>query len=115
MAAGISGAFLWASLVICATRMQDYRKGMAFYVAGILTFLLMANFAIPNSAMDSRMPGKLLHRNLSRVTPDAILVSNDNVIRAVCWFFKRDDVKVLEKKGEFTYGLKHDPNKPEDF
>ena len=49
------------------------------------------------------------------MTPDAILVSNDNVVRAVCWFFKRDDVKVLEEAGELTYGLKHDENKPGQF
>ena len=75
----------------------------------------MANFAVPNSAMDRRTPGNLLQRNLSRVTPDTILVSNDNVIRAVCWFFKRDNVKVVEKTGELTYGLKHEGNKPGKF
>ena len=112
---GSLGAFLWAFLVICSTRMKDYRKRMVFYCVAVLTFFFISNFSVPNSAMDRRTPGKLLERNLSRVTPDAILVSNDNVIRAVCWFFKRDDVKVLEKPGEFTYGLKHDPNKPGKF
>ena len=112
---GSLGAFLWAFLMIWSTRMKDYRKRMVFYCAGILTFFFIVNFAVPNSAMDRRTPGGLLERNLSRVTPDAILVSNDNVIRAVCWFFKRDDVKVLEKAGELTYGLKHDDNKPGKF
>lgn len=113
--AGSLGALLWALLVIGSTRMKDYRKRMVFYCVAVLAFFFMANFAIPNSAMDRRTPGKLLERNLSRVTPDAILVSNDNVIRAVCWFFKRDDVKVLEKVGELTYGLKHDDDKPGKF
>ncbi len=112
---GSLGAFLWAFLAIGSTRMKDYRKKLAFYAAGILVFFVMANFAVPNSAMDRRTPGKLLQRNLSRVTSEAILVSNDNVIRAVCWFFKRDDVKVVEKTGELTYGLKHDDNKPGKF
>ena len=112
---GSLGAFLWAFLVIWSTRMKDYRKRMAFYCTAFLTFFFLANFAVPNSAMDRRTPGKILERNLSRVPPDAILVSNDNVIRAVCWYFKRDDVKVLEKAGELTYGLKHDPNKPGKF
>jgi len=57
--------------------MKDYRKRMVFYCAGILTFFFIVNFAVPNSAMDRRTPGGLLERNLSRVTPDAILVSND--------------------------------------
>jgi len=70
---------------------------MVFTAWRSCTFFFIANFAVPNTAMDRRTPGKLLERNLSGVTPDAILVSNDNVLRAVCWFFKRDDVKVLEK------------------
>lgn len=112
---GSLGFLLWAFLVIGSMRMKDYRKRMAFYCAGILTFFVMANFAVPGSAMDRRTPGGLLNRNLSRVTPDAILVSNDNVLRAVCWFFKRDDVKVVEKTGELTYGLKHDEKRPGKF
>jgi 4-amino-4-deoxy-L-arabinose transferase len=113
--AGSLGPLLWALLVICSTRMEDYRKSMVFYGVAVLAFFFLANFAVPNGTMDRRTPGKLLERNFSKVTPDAILVSNDNVIRAVCWFFKRDDVKVLEKVGELTYGLKHDPNKPGKF
>ena len=112
---GSLGMFLWASLVIGSTRTKDYRKKLVFYSTGILVFFIMANFAVPNIAMDRRTPGNLLQRNLSRVTPDTILVSNDNVIRAVCWFFKRDDVKMVEKTGELTYGLKHDDNKPGKF
>ena len=112
---GSLGALLWASLVIGSITMKDYRKKLALYCTGILTFFFIANFAVPNRAMDRRTPGALLERNLSRVTPDAILVSNDNVIRAVCWFFKRDDVKVVEKTGELTYGLKHDDKSPGKF
>ena len=112
---GSLGVFLWAFLLICSARMKDYRKKMIFYCLGMLMFFFIASFSVPNSAMDRRMPGELLGRNLSRVPPDSILVSNDNVLRAVCWFFKRDDVKVLEKAGEFTYGLKHDPDKPGRF
>ena len=112
---GSLGGFLWAFLVILSTRMKDYRKKLVFYCTAILTFFFIANFAVPNGAMDPRTPGKLLERNLSRVTSDAILVSNDNVLRAVCWFFKRDDVKLLEAVGELTYGLKHDDNKPGKF
>jgi 4-amino-4-deoxy-L-arabinose transferase len=112
---GSLGAFSWAFLMICAARMKDYRKRMLFYCAAIMTFFFMVNFALPNSAMDRRTPGKLLKRNLSRVSPDAIMVSNDNVIRAVCWFFKRDDVNLLGETGELTYGLKHDNRNPRKF
>jgi len=112
---GSLGAFLWAFLTAWSTRMKDYRKKLVFYCGAILTFFFIANFTVPDRVMDIRAPGELLERNLSRVTPDAILVSNDNVVRAVCWFFKREDVKVLENAGELTYGLKHDDNGPGKF
>ena len=109
------GAFLWAFMLAWSTRVKDYRKKLAYYCAAILVFFSIGNFAVPNVVMDRRAPGKLLERNLSKVTSDAILVSNDNVVRAVCWFFKRNDVKMLENTGELTYGLKYDDNKSGKF
>ncbi|MFO7712897.1 hypothetical protein, partial [Desulfosarcina sp.] len=93
-------------------RMKDYRKTLGVYCGAILIFFFIASFAVPDKDIDCRAPGRLLELNLSRVTPDAILVSNDNVVRAVCWFFKRDDVKLLEPVGELAYGLDHDDAKP---
>ena len=112
---GSLGALLWAFLMIGSTRMKDYRKTLALYCAAVPVFFIMANFAVPGSAMDRRMPGELLERNISRVTPESILVSNDNLVRAIGWFYKRNDVKMLEEKGELTYGLKHDENIPGQF
>jgi len=109
---GSLGAFLWGLLAIGSARMKDYRKTLGVYCGAILIFFFIANFAVPDKDIDCRAPGRLLELNLSRVTPDAILVSNDNVVRAVCWFFKRDDVKLLEPVGELTYGLDHDDTKP---
>ncbi len=112
---GSLGTLLWAFLTVGSTRTKDYRKKMAFYCSGIMAFFFFANFAVPDHVMDRRMPGRLLARNLSRVSSDAVLVSNDNVVRGVCWFFKRHDVKLLEKVGELTYGLKHEQGKPGKF
>ena len=109
------GAFLWAFMLAWSMRVKDYRKKLVYYCAATLVFFSIANFAVPNIVMDRRAPGKLLERNLSKVTSDAILVSNDNVVRAVCWFFKRNDVKMLENTGELTYGLKYEDNKSGKF
>jgi 4-amino-4-deoxy-L-arabinose transferase len=106
------GFFLWALLILWSTRIKDYRKKLAFYCTAFLTVFFTVSFALPDKAMDSRTPGRLLERNLSRVTTDAVLVSNDNLICAVCWFFKRDDVKLLGEVGELRYGLDHDDTKP---
>ena len=107
------GAFSWMILITGSTRMKDFRRKLALYCGAFLLFFSIGSFAIPDEAMDRRAPGKLFERNSARVTPDAILVSNDNVVHAVCWFFKRNDVKLLERAGELTYGLTHDDSNPE--
>lgn len=109
---GTLGAFLWAVLAIGSVRMKDPRQKLMAYCTGILVFFFIMNFALPEREIASRAPGRLLERNLSRVTPDAIVVSNDNVVRAVCWFFKRDDVRILGEPGELAYGLDHDDAPP---
>ncbi|MCD6306413.1 MAG: phospholipid carrier-dependent glycosyltransferase [Deltaproteobacteria bacterium] len=106
-ALGSSGAFLWTFMAIWSTRIKDYRKKLVVYATPVLIFLAIANGFLPNSVIARRTPGKLLTRNVSRVAPNAILISNDNLIRAVCWYYKRADVKILERPGELTYGLDH--------
>ena len=45
------------------------------------------------------------HQYSNLVRPDTILVSDEVQVRAVCWFFKRDDVYLLAGRGELRYGL----------
>jgi len=108
-------AFVWAFLTVWSIRVKDYRKRLLLYCTGIAIFLLVAGVGVPSRVMNIRAPGGLLERNLPRVTPDAIVVSNDNVLRAVCWFLKRDNVKMLEEVGELAYGVKHDDADPGRF
>jgi len=109
------GAFLWAALTILSARKKDYRKALALYCAAMIPFFAIATFVVPSKYIDIRAPGRLLERNRAWVTPAALLVSNDNVISAVCWFYKRDDVKVLERTGELAYGLGQETAEPGRF
>ena len=36
------------------------------------------------------------------------LISDNYLTPAVCWCYKRNDVLLLDKAGEFTYGLQYD-------
>jgi hypothetical protein len=36
-----------------------------------------------------------------------LIVSTSNQLRAVCWFFHRDDIYLLEGSGELKYGLSY--------
>jgi 4-amino-4-deoxy-L-arabinose transferase len=109
------GAFAWAFLVVLSIKTRDHRKSLAFYCAGMVTFFFIVNFVVPSREIDIRAPGELLERNRISVTPEAVVVSDDTVIRAVCWFFKRNDVLVLERAGELTYGLEKETARPGRF
>ena len=112
---GSLAAFLWTFMLIWSTRIKDYRKKLVAYGAPVLLFFFIANLSVPGSVMDRRTPETLLTRNLDKVTSDAVLVSNDNLIRAVCWYFNRTDVKIVEQPGELTYGLDHDDSREPKF
>ena len=47
-------------------------------------------------------------RNSHRISPETILVSDNQAVSAVCWFYNRDDVYLFKNGGELSYGLKYD-------
>ncbi|MDD5697806.1 MAG: phospholipid carrier-dependent glycosyltransferase [Victivallaceae bacterium] len=71
------------------------------------TILVMFTFplSIPNLIEIPKAPAARLEKFKNRVGPGTVLVSYKNLISAVCWTFKRDDVYLYHKAGELTYGL----------
>jgi 4-amino-4-deoxy-L-arabinose transferase len=51
-----------------------------------------------------KAPGEFLLRHAQKVTPETILVSDKRLVSAVCWFYKRNDVLLIDQ-GELEYGL----------
>jgi 4-amino-4-deoxy-L-arabinose transferase len=71
----------------------------------LITPLLFAlPFVLPEQAIELKSPGVLLEQYKNRVTSDTLIISDGNVIRAVDWYFKRDDVYLISE-GEVDYGL----------
>jgi len=108
----VVGLLTWSLFSILATRAQGNLKKIALYCAAPLLFMLGSQFIMPEKIMEGRTPGRLLTRNAHRVSPETTLVSGDQVVSAVCWFYKRDDVYLFETGGELTYGLKYDNPAP---
>jgi 4-amino-4-deoxy-L-arabinose transferase len=73
--------------------------GLSF---GILLFTIQ--FTIPWLTLNRKAPGPLLSRHASQISPETYILSGENVIRAVCWYLKRDDVYLLGSSGELKYG-----------
>jgi len=103
---GLSLLF-WGLILSFSARATGPKKRLALYCAAPLLFLFIGSFIIPDRVMERRAPERLLLRNADRVHSDTLLVSDEYLVHAVCWFYKRDNVSLLEKGGELTYGLKH--------
>ena len=62
--------------------------------------------------MEERAPGRLLSRNRDMVNAETMVVSDEYLVHAACWFYKRDNIYLLEKGGELRYGLDCDESSP---
>lgn len=107
----IIGLLTWSILSLLATRGKDYWRRIAIYSFAPLLFMFSSQIVIPVRIMEGRAPGRLLIRNAHWISPETILVSDHQVVSAVCWFYKRDDVHLLDDYGELSYGLSHDNSK----
>jgi 4-amino-4-deoxy-L-arabinose transferase len=73
----------------------------------LITPLLFAiDFIIPEQSLELKAPGILLEQYKDQITDDTLIISDGNVIRAVTWYFKRDDVYLISR-GELDYGLRY--------
>ena len=106
------GFLVWGIGAFFSAMQSDYRKSLVLYLIAPLPLLFSGHFALPDQVLKERAPERLLLRNQDKVLADTIVVTGDHLVHAVCWFYKRDNVYLLEKSGEFRYGLERDHSKP---
>jgi 4-amino-4-deoxy-L-arabinose transferase len=71
----------------------------------IAPLLLTLQYVLPDEVMQHKAPGAFLERVGATLAPDTIVATNGSLVRAVTWHLKRDDVYVIQDKGETAYGL----------
>jgi len=90
-------------------KMQWQRVG-CFGIA-LLFFMLGGSFSLPCAIKENKAPEAFLRQQAGRVQSDTILVTDEELTSAVCWTYRRSDVYLLERGGEFSYGLKYPDSK----
>lgn len=88
-----------------ALKKAPFAGKMLLVALGTVLFLAAVQFVLPDDTIEHKAPGALLLRNASRVGPQTVLVSLEDPLRAVCWFYKRSDVFQLGGGGELSYGF----------
>ena len=94
----------WSLLLVAAAKTPDFRRKIILYSAAPLLCMLCSHFILPEQLTTTRAPGAFLLSHAKRVTPETTLISDRRLTSAVCWFYKRDDVFLVDQ-GEFAYGL----------
>lgn len=102
---GVSGFMVFAFLLISAVRASSNKAKLMLVGCAPFLVLFGSNFIMPDLTLEHKAPGAFLLKNVHKIRTDTMLVSDEDPMGAVCWFFKRNDVYLLEGGGEVSYGL----------
>jgi 4-amino-4-deoxy-L-arabinose transferase len=98
----------YATFLVLAGRQKVMNKRLIHCFLAPLMVMFCVHFVMPDKFKAGKMPENFLLQNLGRIHPDSILVSDNYLAPAICWFYKRDNVYLLGRAGEFAYGLSYD-------
>ena len=82
----------------------NMNKVLLFGLSPLFLFFI-AHFIMPDQTLEEKAPGRLLERYRQGIGPDTVIISDEDTLRAACWYLKRSDVFVLVNGGELDYGL----------
>ncbi|MBC8456836.1 MAG: phospholipid carrier-dependent glycosyltransferase [Deltaproteobacteria bacterium] len=108
----VAGLLIWGTAAFFSAVRSGPGKKLALYAIAPLLLLFSGHFILPDHVMEDRAPEKVLLRNRDMVHPETIVVTGDHLVHAVCWFYKRDNIYLLETSGEHRYGLDRDHSNP---
>ena len=94
-------------LLFCLWTLKSRRgkeKVLVFGMAPLLFFFVL-HFVVPDPTSEAKSPGPLLEKYKSGIDDQDIVLSDNDSIRAVCWYLRRNDVYVIDRAGELAYGL----------
>ena len=102
------GLLSYAVFLVWASRNTNYMKKLCLCCIGPMCLMFSAHFGTPDRLKTGKMPGDFLSSHSKQISPDTIIISDNYLTPAVCWFYQRDDIYVLDRSGEFTYGFSYD-------
>ena len=94
-------------LPLAACRAQALGNKIILFGLSMTLLLVAAPFIIPAQAIEKKSPGALLLRHKAEISADTIVLSDEETVRAVCWFLQRADVLLVNGAGELSYGLNY--------
>jgi 4-amino-4-deoxy-L-arabinose transferase len=102
------GLFAYAFFLVQGGFSKSHERKFVFSCIAPLMFMFSLPLVIPDKLIERKAPIDFLSRYKNRINNNTTLVSDNYLTPAVCWCYKRNDVFLLDKAGEFSYGLQYD-------
>jgi 4-amino-4-deoxy-L-arabinose transferase len=102
-----AGLVLWTLLCRTAILRSRLTTRLTLFCAGPVLFMFSWHFIAAAALTPQKAPDRCLRTWMSTVPHDAIFIAENRFVGAVCWSGKRDDVFLVNRAGEFAYGLSY--------
>ncbi len=106
-----AGFAAFGTLCISAARAGTCSRQMIMTALSPVFVFLVVHFAVPEHVKGAHTPEYFFSRHAGDISADSFLVTNERLLHAVCWNFKRSDVYLFGKQGELDYGLQFEPSR----
>jgi len=103
---GVLALALTTSLFGAAARLVNKSAKLLLFACAPIPFFCFAPLLMPELTLAKKAPVSFLQTNVGRFANKTAL-STGSLIPAMNWSLKRDDVLVLDNRGELSYGLDH--------
>ncbi|HEY5715522.1 MAG TPA: 4-amino-4-deoxy-L-arabinose lipid A transferase, partial [Psychromonas sp.] len=98
----------WALLAYLAIHCKTLEAKISCYTMMPMGLFLLFWAIIPNLSINSKMPASFIDELKPYITVKTILAADHpSTMSALNWYLQRDDVYLLNSKGELEYGLSY--------
>lgn len=101
----VDGLLFLALFYLFAFRSRSAHNKLLFFGLAPLFLYCVAHFTIPDLTLEKKSPGPFIESHRPQIAAADVVISDIASVTAVCWYLKRDDVYLLNGKGELGYGL----------
>jgi len=102
---------IWMMSAILSALEKESRDKLLLFALSPLLLMFSFHFSMPAVIEARKAPGAFLQQFEKRINLNMPIVTDNNLIHLVCWTYQRDDIYLLDSKGELTYGLNYDDSK----
>jgi len=102
-----AGLLLWVVLCRAATTQRRVHAKLALCCAGPVLFMFSWHFISAAALPAKKAPGAFLLSHASGISGNSIVIAENDLAGAVCWYYQRSDVILTGGTGEYEYGLSY--------